>query len=100
MRRCPPSLLIHPHAEVRFVPKGFHLHGGIRRQPELPQHEEIAPERMVSLNIVEFRIGIEAVVDEGHSLAGLRREILLVETVDRIDALTEEGLVNVVIGVG
>ena len=51
-------------------------------------------------NIVEFRIGIEAVVDERHPLADLRREILLVETVDRIDALTEEGLVNVVIGVG
>jgi hypothetical protein len=44
-------------------------------------------------NIVEFRIGIETVVNEGHSLADLRREILLVETVDRIDALTQEGLV-------
>ena len=51
-------------------------------------------------NIAEFRIGIEAVVDEGLSLADLRRETLLVKTVDRIDALTQEGLVNVVIVVG
>ena len=51
-------------------------------------------------NAVEFRIGVKAVVDEGHALADLRREILLVETVDRIDALAQEGLVNVVIVIG
>jgi len=36
--------------------------------------------RMESLrNAVEYRIGVKAVVDEGHAMADLRREILAVE---------------------